>query len=70
MQRFLGGVGKLLEQNQALAAKLSELEQTVRDNKDLQNKVVELERYLTTLASAPQQPPHETIKFKPVPPTR
>lgn len=70
VQRFLGGVGKLMEEKQALAAKLAEMEQSVRENKDLQNKVEELERTLTTLASAPQQPPHETIKFKPVPPTR
>ena len=67
VQRFLGGAG-LVEENQALQAKLADLEKTVRENTDLQGKVTELERTLTTLASAPQQPPHQTIKFKPVPP--
>jgi hypothetical protein len=69
VQRFLGGSGKLIEENNALQARLSELEKTVRENKELQTKVTDLERTLTTLASAPQQPPHQTIKFKPVPPT-
>lgn len=69
VQHYLNGVGKLLEQNQAMEEKLTRLEQTVRENKNLQDKVAELERTLTTLASAPQPPPRKTITFTPVPPT-